>query len=282
MTDQVQPTQGPGTAGPGPDGAGFTYRGAEQELIVVARPEARLRAGAEGVRRRRARTCRPSTCSSVTNSSPWSRCSGQRGTTAAVRGGGRRGRKRPRALLPGARRRAPRPGAALTDRRAAGDRHGVREARRRPRLGGVGRAEHERLGERGRRPTDEGGGARHSGLHQPPGLSAAGARGHRRPLGLAAAGRYGPGRDGDRCGGGVAAGPRGPGREARGRGSRHPADGPRLAQPRHRRHRGDRRRPRRARDRLRHRAGRGDRRRVLPGHGHGGRDPRGGRPAGPR
>ncbi|MFC9629638.1 S8 family peptidase [Streptomyces mirabilis] len=50
MTDQVQPTQGPGTAGPGPDGAGFTYRGAEQELIVVARPGARLRAGAEGVR----------------------------------------------------------------------------------------------------------------------------------------------------------------------------------------------------------------------------------------
>lgn len=50
MTDQVQPTQGPGTAGPGPDGAGFTYRGAEQELIVVARPEARLRAGTEGVR----------------------------------------------------------------------------------------------------------------------------------------------------------------------------------------------------------------------------------------
>ncbi|MFJ1607567.1 S8 family peptidase [Streptomyces sp. NPDC088253] len=50
MTDQVQPTQGPGTAGPGPDGAGFTYRGAEQELIVVARPEARLRADAEGVR----------------------------------------------------------------------------------------------------------------------------------------------------------------------------------------------------------------------------------------
>lgn len=50
MTDQVQPTQGPGTAGPGPDGAGFTYRGAEQELIVVARPEARLRAAAEGVR----------------------------------------------------------------------------------------------------------------------------------------------------------------------------------------------------------------------------------------
>lgn len=49
MTDQVQPTQGPGTAGPGPDGAGFTYRGAEQELIVVARPEARLRAGVEGV-----------------------------------------------------------------------------------------------------------------------------------------------------------------------------------------------------------------------------------------
>ncbi|MFG2476851.1 S8 family peptidase [Streptomyces fagopyri] len=50
MTDQGQPAQGPGTAGPGPDGAGFTYRGAEQELIVVARPEARLRAGTEGVR----------------------------------------------------------------------------------------------------------------------------------------------------------------------------------------------------------------------------------------
>lgn len=50
MTDQVQPAQGPGTTGPGPDGAGFTYRGAERELIVVARPEARLRARAEGVR----------------------------------------------------------------------------------------------------------------------------------------------------------------------------------------------------------------------------------------
>ncbi|GGM01079.1 hypothetical protein GCM10010129_50790 [Streptomyces fumigatiscleroticus] len=50
MTDQAQPAQGPGGSGPGPDGAGFTYRGAEQELIVVARPEARLRAGTEGVR----------------------------------------------------------------------------------------------------------------------------------------------------------------------------------------------------------------------------------------
>ncbi|MER6127360.1 S8 family peptidase [Streptomyces sp. NPDC001795] len=50
MTDQVQPAQGPGASGPGPDGAGFTYRGAEQELIVVARPEAGLRARAEGVR----------------------------------------------------------------------------------------------------------------------------------------------------------------------------------------------------------------------------------------
>ncbi|MEV7342411.1 S8 family serine peptidase [Streptomyces sp. NPDC093544] len=50
MTDQVQPAQGPGMSGPGPDGAGFTYRGAEQELIVVARGEARLRARAEGVR----------------------------------------------------------------------------------------------------------------------------------------------------------------------------------------------------------------------------------------
>ncbi|MFI6014441.1 S8 family peptidase [Streptomyces sp. NPDC051243] len=50
MTDQAQPAQGPGASGPGPDGAGFTYRGAERELIVVARPEARLRAQAEGVR----------------------------------------------------------------------------------------------------------------------------------------------------------------------------------------------------------------------------------------
>jgi hypothetical protein len=50
MTDQVQPTQGPGASGPGPDGAGFTYGGSEEELIVVARPEARLRAGTEGVR----------------------------------------------------------------------------------------------------------------------------------------------------------------------------------------------------------------------------------------
>ncbi|MFD9568029.1 serine protease, partial [Streptomyces sp. NPDC059994] len=39
MTDQVFPGQGPGTAGPGPDGAGFTYQGAEPELIVVARPD---------------------------------------------------------------------------------------------------------------------------------------------------------------------------------------------------------------------------------------------------
>lgn len=50
MTEQVQPAQDPGTSGPGPDGAGFTYRGAEQELIVVARPEARLRARADGIR----------------------------------------------------------------------------------------------------------------------------------------------------------------------------------------------------------------------------------------
>lgn len=50
MTDQAPPGTGPGMTGPGPDGAGFTYQGAEQELIVVARPEARLRAGAEGVR----------------------------------------------------------------------------------------------------------------------------------------------------------------------------------------------------------------------------------------
>ncbi|EPD61444.1 MULTISPECIES: S8 family peptidase [Streptomyces] len=50
MSDQVQPAQGPGAGGPGPDGAGFTYRGAEQELIVVASPGAQLRARAEDVR----------------------------------------------------------------------------------------------------------------------------------------------------------------------------------------------------------------------------------------
>ncbi|MFI5804140.1 S8 family peptidase [Streptomyces sp. NPDC051561] len=50
MTDQVHPGEGPGNTGPGPGGAGFTYRGAEPELIVVASGEARLRAGAEGVR----------------------------------------------------------------------------------------------------------------------------------------------------------------------------------------------------------------------------------------
>ncbi|MFF3494195.1 S8 family peptidase [Streptomyces sp. NPDC002795] len=51
MTDQhASPAQGPGAAGPGPEGSGFTYRGAEEELIVVARPEARLRVGADGVR----------------------------------------------------------------------------------------------------------------------------------------------------------------------------------------------------------------------------------------
>ncbi|MFE9119233.1 S8 family peptidase [Streptomyces sp. NPDC007172] len=50
MTDRIHPGRGPGTAGPGPDGAGFTYHGAEPELIVVARAEARLRVGAQGVR----------------------------------------------------------------------------------------------------------------------------------------------------------------------------------------------------------------------------------------
>ncbi|MGP9021772.1 S8 family peptidase [Streptomyces sp. BR1] len=49
MTDQALPGQGPGTAGPGPDGAGFTYQGAEPELIVVARAEARLRVDAQGI-----------------------------------------------------------------------------------------------------------------------------------------------------------------------------------------------------------------------------------------
>ncbi|ATL26511.1 S8 family peptidase [Streptomyces formicae] len=50
MTDQANPARDPGAGGPGPDGMGFTYRGAEQELIVVARPEARLRAGEDEVR----------------------------------------------------------------------------------------------------------------------------------------------------------------------------------------------------------------------------------------
>jgi hypothetical protein len=50
MADQVHPGEGPGNTGPGPGGAGFTYRSAEPELIVVASGEARLRAGAEGVR----------------------------------------------------------------------------------------------------------------------------------------------------------------------------------------------------------------------------------------
>ncbi|CAM5567571.1 hypothetical protein GCM10010329_71040 [Streptomyces spiroverticillatus] len=49
MTDQAHPGDGPGTTGPGPGGAGFTYQDAEPELIVVARGEARLRAQSEGV-----------------------------------------------------------------------------------------------------------------------------------------------------------------------------------------------------------------------------------------
>ncbi|MCF3129896.1 S8 family peptidase [Streptomyces olivochromogenes] len=50
MTDRTMPERDPGATGPGPDGAGFTYHGAERELIVVARAEARLRAGTDGVR----------------------------------------------------------------------------------------------------------------------------------------------------------------------------------------------------------------------------------------
>ncbi|MFE0172986.1 S8 family peptidase [Streptomyces sp. NPDC059002] len=50
MTDQADPARDPGASGPGPDGMGFTYRGAERELIVVARPEARLRAGEREIR----------------------------------------------------------------------------------------------------------------------------------------------------------------------------------------------------------------------------------------
>ncbi|WP_282795097.1 S8 family peptidase [Streptomyces sp. CC224B] len=50
MTEQVRQGSDPGAGGPGPDGAGFTYRATQQELIVVARPEARLRAQEHGVR----------------------------------------------------------------------------------------------------------------------------------------------------------------------------------------------------------------------------------------
>lgn len=50
MTEQADPARDPGARGPGPDGTGFTYRGAEPELIVVARPEARLRTGERDVR----------------------------------------------------------------------------------------------------------------------------------------------------------------------------------------------------------------------------------------
>ncbi|MFJ8822109.1 S8 family peptidase [Streptomyces sp. NPDC102467] len=55
MTDQHAesargPGAGPGAAGPGPEGSGFSYRGAEEELIVLARPEAQLRVQADGVR----------------------------------------------------------------------------------------------------------------------------------------------------------------------------------------------------------------------------------------
>ncbi|WP_372352076.1 S8 family peptidase [Streptomyces sp. KL116D] len=50
MSDQHAEPGGPGAAGPGPDGSGFTYSGAEEELIVLARPEARLRVQADGVR----------------------------------------------------------------------------------------------------------------------------------------------------------------------------------------------------------------------------------------
>ncbi|MET8686445.1 S8 family peptidase [Streptomyces sp. NPDC004732] len=50
MTEQADPARDPGAGGPGPDGMGFTYREAQQELIVVARPEARLRAGERDIR----------------------------------------------------------------------------------------------------------------------------------------------------------------------------------------------------------------------------------------
>lgn len=40
----------PGAAGPGPDGAGYTYHPVERELVVVARPEIRLRADGRNVR----------------------------------------------------------------------------------------------------------------------------------------------------------------------------------------------------------------------------------------
>ncbi|MFF3646695.1 S8 family peptidase [Streptomyces sp. NPDC002564] len=50
MTEQADPARDPGAGGPGPDSTGFAYEGAEQELILVARPEARLRAEERDVR----------------------------------------------------------------------------------------------------------------------------------------------------------------------------------------------------------------------------------------
>lgn len=192
----------PGTAGAGP---GNVRAGARRSGIHLPRS----RAGADRRRTSRGQASRPD------RGRPFGggrRCVGpqhvpqrrtalpgaavrQRGTSAAVRGDGHRERPRPRTVLPGTRRREPRPGTALTDRGTARDRHGVREAGRRTGLRGVGGTEC------GQQPAGEGRGARHPGLHQPPGISAPGARRDRRLLGLAAAGRYGPGRDGDRRGG---------------------------------------------------------------------------------
>ncbi|GAA2091047.1 hypothetical protein GCM10009801_56460 [Streptomyces albiaxialis] len=50
MVDSGHPGPRAGSQDPGPDGAGFTYHPVERELIVLASPQAGLRAGGEGPR----------------------------------------------------------------------------------------------------------------------------------------------------------------------------------------------------------------------------------------
>ncbi|MEK8170063.1 hypothetical protein NKH77_10830 [Streptomyces sp. M19] len=133
MTDQAPPGAGPGTAGLGPDGAGFTYRGAEPELIVVARAEARLRADRDGVRSASGPTSPLWRCSSATNNSYWSRCS----ATRSGYGRGCRSRSRPTATAAercrtcrsstGCGAGEPGAGADRPDRGPAGDRDGLHQ-----------------------------------------------------------------------------------------------------------------------------------------------------------
>ncbi|WP_286258161.1 hypothetical protein [Streptomyces graminofaciens] len=66
-------------------GTGFTYRGAEQELIVVAHATARLRAGSDGVHSAAGADLSALNCSSAANNSPWSRCSAARNESGRPR-----------------------------------------------------------------------------------------------------------------------------------------------------------------------------------------------------